>query len=214
MVFPPNQNNFGTHFAVSKIEQWPDHCLSFMKREKTMRLFRNLMITGAFALLFLGVPAIASAQYGQYDPYGRNGGYDNGRYGNNGDMRSTLRDLKSRSRQLERQIDRELDRGRYNGSSREDQVNDLASRFKDAVNDLDSSYYNRNDNEGRRVMQTASQLDRAISRTGLSYNVMNQWSAIRNDLQTLGIGYNNRGRVNRGRGNNSGGYNQPSWWPF
>ncbi len=194
---------------------------SFMKREKTMKRINILISTAAFALLLLGLPAIASAQYGQYDPYGRNGGYNNGQYGNNGnygDMRSTLRDLKSRSKQLQKQIDRELDRGRYNGSNREDQVNDLARSFKDAVNDLDSSYYNRNDNEVRRVMDTASQLDRAISRSDLSYNVQNQWSAIRNDLRRLGIGYgnnNNRGRGNRGWGNNNGGWNnKPNWWPF
>lgn len=177
----------------------------------------------AFSLLVLGLPAIASAQYRDRDRdddrYGNNGGYNTGRYGNygNGDMRSTLRNLKNRARQLERQIDRELDHSRYNGSDREDQVNQLARSFKDAVNNLDNSYYNRNDNEVRRVMNTASQLDRAISRSRLSSNVQNQWSAIRNDLHALGIGYgynNNRGRGNRGRGNNNGGYNTPSWWPF
>lgn len=188
-----------------------------------MKRINILISMAAFSLLVLGLPAIASAQYGQYDPYGRNGGYNNGQYGgygNNGDMRSTLRDLKNRTRQLERQIDRELDHSRYNGSNREDQINDVARRFKDAVNNLDNSYYNRNDNEVRRVMDSASQLDRLISRSGLSYNVMNNWSAIRNDLHALGIGYgnNNRGRGNRGNGgygNNNGGWNnKPSWWPF
>jgi len=195
----------------------------YTKGEKTMKRINILISTAAFSLLMLGLPAIASAQYGQYDPYGRNGGYNNGGYGNNGDMRSTLRDLKNRSRQLERQIDREMDHSRYNGSNREDQINNIARRFKDSVNNLDNSYNNRNDNEVRRVMDTASQLDRAISRSGMSYNVMDQWSAIRNDLHTLGIGYgnNNRGRGNRGYGNNNGGYgnnngvyNRPSWWPF
>jgi hypothetical protein len=185
------------------------------------------------ALLAIALPAIASAQYGQNDPYSRggygNGGYNgNGGYGNNGnygDMRSTLRDVKSRASQLQRQIDRELDHGRLNGSYREDQVNQLARDFKNAVNNLDNSYNSRNDNEVRRVMNTASQLDRAIGQARLSYNVMNQWQAIRSDLQVLGINYNNgRGRGNGRHGNGNGGYgnggygnggyNKPSWWPF
>jgi hypothetical protein len=55
----------------------------------------------------LGIPAIASAQYGQYDPNGRNAGY-----GNYGDMRSVVRNLKSKTKQFEKQLDRDLDRSR------------------------------------------------------------------------------------------------------
>jgi hypothetical protein len=189
-----------------------------------MKRINILTAIFSMSLLVLALPAIASAQYGQNDPYGRNGGYNNGGYyGNgqygNGDMRSTLRGLKQRARQLERQIDRELDRSRYNGSFREDQINNIAHRFTSAVNNLDNSYYNRNDGELRRVMETASQLDRAVSRSGMSYRVMNQWQAIRNDLRMLGINYNGRGRSNGRYGNGgygSGGYNtgKPSWWPF
>ena len=190
-------------------------------REKTMTRTKIFAAIFATALSVIALPAIASAQYGQYgqyDPYTRGGYGNSGYYGNNGNMRSTLRDLKQRARQLERQIDRELDRGRINGSYREDQINRLASSFKDAVNNLDSSYYNRNDNEVRRVMGTASQLDRAISRSGMSYNVMNQWQAIRNDLRLLGLNYGGGGRYPSGGygngGYNNGGYNRPSWWPF
>ena len=171
------------------------------------------------SLLVLALPAIASAQYGPSDPYSRNGGYNNGGYYGNagyGDMRSTLRDLKQRTRQLERQIDRELDRSRINGSYREDQINNIARRFANSVQNLDTSYNSRNDNEVRRVMDTASQLDRAISRSGMSYQVMNQWQAIRSDLRMLGINYNSgRGRNNTGRyGNGSYNTGKPSWWPF
>ena len=193
-----------------------------------MKRINILTAIFSMSLLVLVLPAIASAQYGQSDPYGRNGGYNNGGYYGNsgyGNMNSTLRGLKQRARQLERQIDRELDRSRFDGSYREDQINNIAHRFTSAVNNLDNSYNNRNDNEVRRVMETASQLDRAVSRSGMSYQVMNQWQAIRNDLRMLGINYNNgRGRGNGRYGNggygnggyNNGGYNtgKPSWWPF
>jgi hypothetical protein len=163
----------------------------------------------AFAFLVLGLPAMASAQYG-------NGGYGNGRgaYGGYGDVRSTVRNLKNNARQLERQIDRELDRGRYDGSHREDQINTIASRFEDAVSRLDNDDRQKRD-EVRRVMETALQMDRALSRARLSYNVQNLWSAIERDLQVLG-GYDSRNNRNtrgypNGRNNRN---NLPTWWPF
>lgn len=188
-----------------------------------MNSIKRLTAISVFSFLVLCLPAIASAQYsGQNHPCGRNGGYGNGQYGNYGsygDTRSTLRDLKNRSRELQRQIDRELDYSRLNGSRREDQINEVARRFKDAVGDIDNSYNNRRDNDMRRVLDLASQLDRAISRSGLSYNVKNNWSGIRNALQVLGNGYgynnNNRSpRNSRYPQNGNGRNNRPSWWPF
>jgi hypothetical protein len=178
----------------------------------------------------VGVPAIASAQYGGYGnnyPNGNGGYYPNGQYdpngrygtyGNYGDMRSVVRDLKNRSHDLQRQLDRDLDHSRYNGSRREDDLNGLANEFKNAVNRLSDSNnnygnYGRRDDRVDRVMNIGSQLDRALSRSRVSYNVQNIWSGIENDLRTLGGGYggynNNR---NRNRGYNNG--NRPSWWPF
>ena len=83
-----------------------------------MKRIKNLLAIGAFSLLVLGIPAIASAQYnGGNDPYGRNGGYNNGgynngqngqygNYGNNGDIRSAIRDLKDSSHRFEKDLDR------------------------------------------------------------------------------------------------------------
>ena len=62
-----------------------------------MNRVKILITISAFSLLVLCLPAIASAQYGGYG----NGGYNNGGYGNNGyygDIRSTIRDLKNRSK--------------------------------------------------------------------------------------------------------------------
>ena len=54
-----------------------------------MNRVKNFITIAAFSFLVLGLPAMASAQYGQYDPYGRNGGNNNGGYGNGsyGNMR-------------------------------------------------------------------------------------------------------------------------------
>lgn len=209
-----------------------------------MNRFKNWVAAGAFSLLVLGIPAVASAQWGgngQYDPYGRNndpygnrnGGYNNGQYGS---VNGTVRSLKEKTRQFARQLDRDLDRSRMNGTRREDEINRMADRFKDAVNDLDNNYYNnnrsygRNDNEMRRVYQYAADIERSISRAQVSYQTRNLWSSIRSDLQSISRGYNvyNNGNNNGGWGNgrnngNNGGVwgngrgnrqGLPSWWPF
>jgi hypothetical protein len=160
----------------------------------------------------LGIPAIASAQYGQYDPNGRNAGY-----GNYGDMRSVVRNLKSKTKQFEKQLDRDLDRSRIDGTRREDQIMDLAKDFKNAVNRLSNSgNYGRRDNKVENVLQLGSQLERSIGRGFMSHQSRALWSGIRGDLQILGNGYGYNNRTNRGnrRGGGWGNGNTPSWWPF
>lgn len=206
-----------------------------------MNRVRNFMAIAAFSLMVLGLPAIASAQSRDRDDdrNGNNGGYNNGgynngqngQYGNYGDMRATVRDLKNLARELQRHLDRDLDDSRYNGSQREDQLNELARRFRDAVNRLSESNnnygnYGRRDDKIDRVLDLGSQLGRSLSRSRLDYHVEEIWSGIRYDLQVLDngdAGYNNNNRNNRntgnggwgnGRGNGNGRNGLPSWWPF
>lgn len=203
-----------------------------------MRSIKNWITIGAFSLLVLGIPAIASAQSRDRDRdddrwgnggynnggYG-NGGYNNGQYGqygNYGDLRSTVRDLKNRARELQRHLDRDLDNSRYDGSRREDQLNDLAKDFKNAVNRLSESNnnygnYGRRDDKVDRVLNLGSQLDRSLSRSRLDYHVQEIWDGIRYDIQVLGNGYSGYNDNNRNNRNRNGGWssgNRPSWWPF
>jgi len=204
-----------------------------MSREKTMRSFKNWLVIGAFSLLVLGIPTIASAQR-QYDPnypnnggYGYpNGGYGNGQYGqygnygNYGDMRSVVRDLKRRASDFQRQLDRDLDHSRINGSRREDQLNRTARDFKNAVNRLSENSnnygYGRRDSKVDEVLNLGSQIDRQVGRN-MSYESQNIWQGIRGDLSALGNGYggynNNRYPTNQ-RYPNTNRRNLPSWWPF
>jgi len=177
-----------------------------------MTRFRSLITIAAFSLAILCLPAIASAQYN--GGYGSYGGYNNRGYG---DMRSVVKDLKNRSKDFQRQVDRDLDNSRYNGSRREDEINNLAQQFRNAVNRLDNNgRSSNNDYRMQEVFNIASQIDRSIGRRGLSYNSQGIWQGIRADLQQLGQyngggGYNNRGTRNNGGWNNG---NRPSWWPF
>jgi hypothetical protein len=168
-----------------------------------MNRVKNLIAVFAFSLLVLILPSNASAQWGN----GGYGGYGNGSYNRN--LNSTIKNLKNRSREFAKRIDRELDRGRYDGSRREDRLNDLAREFRDAADNLDDEYDNNGDyrdsyDEAQRVLRLGSQIDRAISRARLSYNVQNDWNRIRQDLQVLANAYNN-GNYNRNRRNNRNG---------
>ncbi len=188
----------------------------------------NTLKIAVFSALVLGLPIIAAAQYGNggYYPNGnnRNGGYGNN--GNYGDIRSIVRDLKDRSKDLQRGIDSDLDNSRMNGSRREDDINRLAKDFKDAAGRLNENDYGRQDDRLQRVLQLGSELERSMGRVRMSYNTQNAWMAVRSDLQALrgnNGGYNN-GYPNNNRNNypstntnRNGGWNnvrRPSWWPF
>lgn len=178
---------------------------SFCLRRIIMNRFRNLVAVFAFSLLILGLPAIASAQWGnnRNDDYNRNGG----NYNRN--LQSTIKNLKNRSNQFERRIDRELDNSRYDERRREDRLNQLAQDFANAAENLDNQYDNRRDynssqDEAQRVLTLGSQIDRQISRARLNNNVQNDWNRIRQDLQVLASAYNfNNNRNNRGNNRNN-----------
>lgn len=185
-----------------------------------MNRFRNLFTLLAFSLLVLALPAVASAQWRDRDRdddyYGRDRDRDRGDYYGNGssnrNLRATVKNLKNRSRNFERVLDRALDDSRYDDRRREDNLNELAERFKSATDDLEDSFgngrdYNRSQDEAREVLNLGRQLDRAVSRARLDYRVQDEWNRISQDLRTLadayGYRYNRNDRNNRN--NRSGG---------
>jgi len=178
-----------------------------------MNRFRNLITVFAFSLLILGLPAIASAQYGNNrnnDDY-----YGNNR--NNRNLQSTIKNLKNRSHQFEHRLDRELDRSRYDDRNREDRINQIAEDFANAAERLDDRYdngrdYNNSRDEAQRVLQLGNQLSRVLSRARINGNVQNDWNRIQQDLNILAnaynSNYNNNNRNNRNRRNDDDDYNR------
>lgn len=150
------------------------------------------------------------------DYYGRN------RNGNNGNrnLRSVINRLKDNSRDFENRLDRELDNSRYDGRNREDRINQLARDFRNAVSRLENRYDDRGRNDGYNEAQDAlrlgDQLDNALRRSRLSGRLQNQWSSIRQDLDTVAsyYGYNNRGRGNNRNNNGNWRNNIPFPLPF
>ena len=181
---------------------------------------RYTKLTSIFtlAVMIMSLSIVASAQW-------RNNRRNNGSYGNtsyNYNLNSTIRNLRDKSRRFQDDLDRELDNSRYNGTRQEDQINDLAKRFKNAAEDLDDEYdngrdFNRSRDEAQRVVSYGSQLDRALSASRANRNstLRGQWNSIERDISEIARAYNlsyngrgvygdnNRNRTNnRNRGNN------------
>lgn len=156
--------------------------------------YRSLLGVFAFALLIFGLPTLASAQWGGRD---RDRDRDNNYY-NAGQLKSTVKRLKSDSRDFVKFVDRDLDRSRYDNRNREDNINQLAKDFRDAANRLESRFGNgRNlrdsESEARDVLRLGNQLDRAMRRVRLSQNVENYWRNIDSQLEEISRAYNRRG---------------------
>lgn len=164
-----------------------------------MNRISNLLKIFAFSLLLLGLPTIASAQWGNND-YGRNRRNDNynRRY-----LAEAARRVEDQSRSFRRSLDRDLDRSRYDGTRREDRINDVAEQLATAADNFEDSVDNgrnsrNSENEARTLFRLAEQIDRLMSRQNFSYNTENQWIQIRQDLQTIGDAYGYRlGNYNR-----------------
>ena len=136
---------------------------------------------------------------------------DDDRYGRNGRVsdyeRRQLRDLsrriEDRSRDLQRDVDRLLDNSRYNGSNREDRINDeardlrnAASRFRNVAGDNDR--LDRSRDEARELLRTASQFSRMLSRVRMDGRTSNDWNQLRSDLRVVANIYNLRFNDDRG----------------
>jgi hypothetical protein len=190
----------------------------FEMMEKKMKSIRNLIAVGAFSLLVLGLPAIASAQYRDRDrnddDYGRRGGYGRNNGGYNQDLNSVIRNLENRASRFEDQMDRTDSRygnnNRNRGGNRVDNLEELSDRFVNAAKRLDREYDGRGDyrnsrDEAQRVLEIGSQISRALSRSRGDNYLYNEWNGIESDLRIIANAYGLRFNDNRNNGRGNGG---------
>ena len=118
-------------------------------------------------------------------------------------LRDLGRRIDDRSRDLQRDVDRLLDNSRYNGSNREDRINDeardlrqAAQRFRNVAGDSDDLYRSRD--EASRLLQQASQMSRMLGRARLDSRTASDWNQLRSDLRTVANIYNLRFNDDRG----------------
>ena len=192
-----------------------------------MKNIKYILSVAAFALAIIGLPAIASAQYGGYGGNGGYGGYGgyggNGGYGNNGyynNAYGAIRDLKDRSRDFERNVNRNKDSYGYYSTK---DFQRLVKDFRKAADKLEDKSdrgrdLNRSRNEAVNVVNYGSLINRELRGNRNIGYMMNDWYAIENDLRvianTYGINYNNGRNGTWGNGRGNGRVNLPSWWPF
>jgi hypothetical protein len=183
---------------------------------------RTILTVIATALIALCLPVLASAQ-GSYDPYGRN--RDNRDYRRDGDygrdngygrydsrsLRDAARRVNDRSKDFQRHLDDALDHSRYDGSRREDRINETAREFHNAADDFKDRIgngrdLNRAEGEARRLLQLGQQIDRFASRNQLDSRSSNDWSQIRQDLRLIADAYGYSFNGNDGYNRDNGGY--------
>lgn len=126
-------------------------------------------------------------------------------------LRDLARRISDRSRDLQRDVDRLLDRSRYDGSRREDHINDdvrrlrnAAERFRDRAgsdNDL-----NRSAGEARELIESAEHVGGYLRRMRLDGRTYEDWAQIRSDLRTVADIYGFRLRDFDDGGYRRGGY--------
>src|SRR6266480_1346242 len=140
----------------------------------------------ASAVLALGLPAVAAAQWGRY-PDNRNRDY-----GRNDDLylRDSVNRLDRLAKDFEHDMDRALDNSRINGTQREDRINAQGHDFRRAVSDLKSRFgngrdLNRSRNEAQRVLQEAQQFDRIGRSRTIDNRVASEWSQIQQELRVI-----------------------------
>jgi hypothetical protein len=114
-------------------------------------------------------------------------------------LRDVARRIEDRARDFERDVDRALDRSRYDDSRREDRINDRARQFRDAARRFrnvagESNDLYRSQDEARRLINEASQIERALRRARLDSRVYSRWSQLRSDLRWVAGFYNFRNR--------------------
>ncbi len=153
----------------------------------------------AAAILAFCLPAAAAAQWGGRYPQDRypDDNRGNGRYDDRG-LRDSVHRLDRLAKDFEKDMDRALDHSRTNGSRREDDINNQVRQFRNAVGDLKSRVgngrdLNRSENEARRVLQEANDLDRFAGRRGFDGRTASEWSQIQQELRYIsnvyGFGY-------------------------
>lgn len=209
----------------------------------------NLLTFAAVAMCALFIPATANAQGSIWDRIrdraeqsrdrdnNRNGRSDD-RYGRRNDrisdyerrqLRDVARRINDRSKDFQRDVDRMLDNSRYDGTRREDNINDEARQFRDIANRFrnvagDSNDLYRSRDEANNLLNAAQRLDRLMGRIRSDSRTQNDWSQIRNDLRTVadiyGLrfngygGYNNGGYGNGGYGRDDRRDRRDNRWPY
>jgi len=103
-------------------------------------------------------------------------------------VQQLLNRIESRIDRFRENLDRALDESRFNGSDREDEINQYVRDFEVATNRLRDRYYNGQyvAADLQEVVRRANRIDNFMRRQRLGLGAERDWAAIRLDLNQLG----------------------------
>jgi hypothetical protein len=129
-----------------------------------------LIVSAIFAVVVL--PLAGYAQYGRP---------------NDIQVRSVLTRIETRTDSFRREVGLALDRTPMNSTSRENRITDFINDFETATDSLRRGFDERRDvrNNVDDVLNRALFINRFMTTNRLTYRAQNDWTAIRNDLNTL-----------------------------
>lgn len=106
-------------------------------------------------------------------------------------MRQLLRRIETRADHFSNSLSNALDRSRYNGSTREDDINKLLTDFEYATDQLRDRFNNNTstDMDVQLVLQRAALLDTFMRNNRLANPAESQWTLLRGDLDQLARNY-------------------------
>lgn len=147
------------------------------------------VMTVAIAFLMLALASIPAEA--QYNRRARGRGYTKAQ------VEQIIRRLENQSDRFVRSFDRSLDNSRVDGTMREDNLNQRARDFENAL-DLLRQEFDRTDryHETRAqvsgVLNVAEDINRAVRNRRLRGNTERLWARVRTELNTLASVYNLR----------------------
>jgi type II secretory pathway pseudopilin PulG len=106
---------------------------------------------------------------------------------NDRQVRNVLTRIETRTDSFRREVDLALNRTPINSSSREDRITDFINYFESATDSLRRNFDARQNvrNDVDDVLNRALFINRFMVRNQLTFRAQNDWTAIRNDLNTL-----------------------------
>lgn len=111
---------------------------------------------------------------------------------NEREIRNLLTRIDTHSSTFRNSLDGALDSSRYDGTNREDNINQFVSDFTTATDRLRANFNNRRDTrqDAEEVLNRATFINNFMSRVRLGGRVQNDWALVRTDLTELARLYN------------------------
>ena len=139
-----------------------------------------VVVALAFALVSFGLMPATQAQYQRtYRLSERN-------------MRRLIQRIETSSDHFSNSVSQALDQSRWNGTSREDEVNRMVTEFEHATDQLKDNFNNHRSTstDVENVLTRATVLDTFMRENRLSNRAERDWTMVRNNLNQLARSYN------------------------